>query len=233
MVKAAIFDIDGTLIDSVHSHIEAWKRAFARFGKEISDEEIRHQIGKGTDDMLPVFFSPEELERFRPELEKYRGELFKCEYLPSLQPFPRVRDLFERIKDDGIKIALDSTAKGEEIAIYKEIARIGDLVNCAVCSEEVKHAKPHRDMCAVALEKLGVAPHQVIAIGDTAYDVESASKMNVSSIGFLCGGGTKDELQGTGCVAVYENPADLLERYDCSPLSPSVHTIKTDPLHTL
>jgi HAD superfamily hydrolase (TIGR01549 family) len=221
MTKAVIFDIDGTLIDSVDCHIEAWKRAFARFGKEASNEDIRHEIGKGTDDMLPVFFSREDLDRFRPDLEKYRGELFKREYLPSLKAFPHVRDLFERIKQDDIKILLGSTAKGEEIAIYKEIARIEDLVDCVVCSEEVKQSKPHRDICAVALDKLGLPPQQVIAIGDTAYDVESACKMNVCSIGFLCGGGTKDELQRAGCIAVYDNPADLFDRYDGSPLSPA------------
>ncbi len=222
MISAVICDIDGTLIDSVPAHIEAWKRAFSRFGKEVSDEEIRHQIGKGNDDMLPVFFSGEELDRFRPELEKYRGELFKREYLPSLKPFPHVRDLFERINDDGITIALGSTAKGEDIAIYKAIARIEDLVSCAVCSEEVEHSKPHRDICAVALDKLALPAQQVIAIGDTAYDVESAAKMGVCSIGFLCGGGTKEELERAGCIAVYRHPTNLLENYDSSPLSRSI-----------
>jgi beta-phosphoglucomutase-like phosphatase (HAD superfamily) len=65
MVKALIFDIDGTIIDSVGAHIEAWKRTFAHFGKEVSDEEIRRHIGEGSDDMLPVFFSEQELHRFR------------------------------------------------------------------------------------------------------------------------------------------------------------------------
>lgn len=63
------------------------------------------------------------------------------------------------------------------------------------------------------------APQEVIAIGDTAYDMESASKMGVCTIGFLCGGGTKDELERAGCIAVYSEPADLLEHYDGSPLS--------------
>ena len=211
MIKAVIFDIDGTIIDSVGAHIEAWKRAFARFGKGVSDEEIRCHIGEGSDDMLPVFFSAEELGRFRPDLEKYRGELFKREYLPSLKAFPKVRDLFQRIKNDGKKIALASTAKAEQVNSYKEIACIADLVDCAVCSEEVAQSKPHGDICRVALQKLGnPTPNKVISIGDTAYDVETAAKNNVCTIGLLCGGGTGEELQRAGCVALYQDPADLL-----------------------
>ena len=211
MIKGVIFDIDGTIIDSVGAHIEAWKRAFARFGKEVSDEEIRRHIGEGSNDMLPVFFSPEELHRFRPDLEKYRGELFKRDYLPSLKAFPKVRELFERIKNDGKKIALASTAKAEQINIYKEMACIADLVDCAVCSEEVAQSKPHSDICRVALQKLGNhAPAKVISIGDTAYDVETAAKSNVCTIGLLCGGGTREELQRAGSVALYQDPADLL-----------------------
>ena len=211
MVKALIFDIDGTIIDSVDAHIDAWKRTFAHFGKQVSDEKIRRHIGEGSDDMLPVFFSAAELQRFRPELEKYRGEIFKREYLPSLQAFPKVRELFERIKNDGKKIALASTATRQEIKIYKEIARISDLVDCAVCSEEVAESKPHSDICGVALRKLGkLAPAKVIAIGDTRYDVEAAAGNNVCTIGLLCGGGTREELQRAGCVALYQDPEDLL-----------------------
>jgi HAD superfamily hydrolase (TIGR01549 family) len=222
MIRAVIFDIDGTIIDSVSLHIQAWKRTFENFGRQVSDEKIRHQIGNGADDMLPVFFSTEELDRFRPEIEKYRGELFKREYLPKVKAFPRVRELFERLKYDNKKIALGSTAKGEEIKIYKEIARIEDLVDCVACSEEVEHSKPHRDICAVALDKLGeIHPDRVAAIGDTAYDVEAAGKIDVRSIGVLCGGGTREELQLAGAVAIYHDPADLLENYDLSLLGSS------------
>ena len=221
MVQAVIFDIDGTIIDSVDMHIEAWKRAFGKFGKEVSYELIRPQIGKGADDMLPVFFSNEELHRFRRDLEKYRGELFEREYLPKVKAFPRVRDLFERIKQEGKKISLASTAKEKEITIYKkEIARINDLIDSEVCSVEVKKSKPHRDICATALHKLGnVAAHQVIAIGDTEYDAEAAGKINVRTIGLLCGGGNREELNRVGCVAIYKHPADLLDHYEVSPLA--------------
>jgi HAD superfamily hydrolase (TIGR01549 family) len=188
-------------------------------GKKISYQLIRPQIGKGADDMLPVFFSKEELHRFRHDLEQYRGELFEREYLPKVKAFPRVRELFERIKHENKKLSLASTAKEKEINIYKEIARINDLIDSAVCSEEVKKSKPHRDICAVALHKLGnVAPHQVIAIGDTEYDAEAAGKINVGAIGLLCGGGNREELHRAGCIAIYEEPADLLAQYESSPL---------------
>jgi len=211
MVKAVIFDIDGTIIDSVGAHIDAWKRTFAHFGKQVSDEKIRRHIGEGSDDMLPVFFSAAELHRFRPELERYRGELFKREYLPSLRAFPKVRELFERIKYDGKKIALASTAQAEEINIYKEMAGISDFVDCSVCAEEVAESKPHGDICGAALRKLGkLAPAKVISIGDTKYDAEAAARNNVCTIGLLCGGGTSEELQQAGCVALYQDPEDLL-----------------------
>lgn len=217
MVSAIISDIDGTIIDSVDRHIKAWQRAFEHFGKEVSYELIRREIGKGTDDMLPTFFTKEELHWFRRDLENYRSELFKREYLPNVKAFPCVRELFERIKRDGKKIVLASTAKGEEINIYKEIAEVGSLIDCSVGSEE--ESKPHKDICAMAIHKLGnIAPEQVISIGDTAYDAEASRKVNVRAVGLLCGGGNRRELNRAGCIAIYKHPADLLESYDSSPL---------------
>src|SRR5215475_4120633 len=178
MVQAVIFDIDGTIIDSIDLHIESWQRAFQYFGKEVSYDPIRRQIGKGADEFLAVFFSKEELDRFRSELENYRSELFKREYLPQVKAFPRVRELFERIKRDGRKIALASTAKEEEIKIYKEMAQIDDIIDTVACSEDVKHSKPHRDIFSAAVHKLGdIASDRVIAVGDTRYDAEAAGKI--------------------------------------------------------
>jgi len=218
VVQAAIFDIDGTIIDSIDLHIESWQCALRRFGKDCSYESIRRQIGEGADEFLAVFFSKKELGRIRRDLEKYRSELYKKEYLPKAKAFPKVRELFDRIKQDGRKIALASTAKQEEIGIYKEMARIEDLVDAVACSEDVKHSKPHSDICFAALEKLGhIAPDRVIAVGDTRFDAEAAGKINVRSLGFLCGGGSYEELRQAGCIVLYADPADLLERYDSSP----------------
>ena len=219
MVEAVIFDIDGTIVDSVDLHMKAWKAALEKFGKNISFDEIRLQIGKGEDQIISVFFSKEEAEDVAEEIEKYRSNLFRNEYLPIVKAFPRVRQLFERIKQDHKVIELASSAKKDELEIYKRIAAIGDLVDFETASNEAKRSKPFPDIFQAALKKLDhIQPERVIAIGDTRYDAEAAAKANLRTVGFLSGGSTEEELRQAGCVALYRNPADLLERYEESPL---------------
>ena len=88
MLQAVIFDVDGTIVDSVDLHAEAWRVAFEKFGKNFPFHEIRRQIGKGSDQLLPVFFSKEELDQFGEDLDEYRSEIFKKDYLPRVQAFP-------------------------------------------------------------------------------------------------------------------------------------------------
>jgi HAD superfamily hydrolase (TIGR01509 family) len=194
--------------------------AFDKFGKKVSFAAIRRQIGKGADQLLPVFFSKDELDQFGDELNSYRSKLFKQEYLPTVKAFPRVRELFERIKQDGRQIALASSAKDDEVEVYKKIARIADLTEAETSSGDVKKSKPYPDIFATAVEELGnIAPNRAIAVGDTPYDAEAAGKINLRAIGLLCGGWNEEELRRAGCVAIYQDPADLLARYDSSPLA--------------
>ena len=219
MVKAAIFDIDGTLVDSVDLHAQAWKEAFKNFGKDIPYQQIRHQIGKGGDQLMPVFFTREELEEFGERMEKFRGELFKREFMSRVRPFPQVRELVERIESDGKQIALASSAKADELQFYKKITQIEDLVEDEASSDDAEKSKPHPDIFRAALDKLGMAASEVIAIGDTPYDAEAAGKLKIRTIGVLCGGFPEEELRSAGCIEIYEDPADLLARYDSSPLT--------------
>ena len=220
MIEAAIIDVDGTIVDSVDLHAKAWQAAFAKFGKKISLSQIRRQIGKGADQLLPVFFSQQELDEFGKELDGHRSELFEKEYLPLVKGFPKVRELFQRIKRDGKRIALASSAKAGEIEIYKKIAKIGDLIESETSSEDADKSKPHPDIFEAALGRLpGVTLDQVIVVGDTPYDAEAAAKANLQTIGLLCGGWKEKELRQAGCIAIYKNPADLLAHYEKSPLA--------------
>jgi HAD superfamily hydrolase (TIGR01509 family) len=220
MIKAVIFDIDGTLVDSVDLHAQAWKETFKHFGKEIPYEDVRHQIGKGGDQLMPVFFSKEELDKFGEEMEKYRGQLFKRDFLPKVRPFPKVRELFQRVISDGLRIALASSAKEEELKEYKRIAHIEDFVEEETSADDADKSKPHPDIFEAALERLGdIKPCEAIVIGDTPYDAQAAAKIELRTIGVLCGGFPEAELKAAGCIEIYEGPADLLARYDESIIS--------------
>ncbi|HJU55997.1 MAG TPA: HAD family hydrolase [Pyrinomonadaceae bacterium] len=217
MIKAVIFDIDGTLVDSVDLHARAWQETFRRFGKEIPYEEVRHQIGKGGDQLMPVFFNEEELEEFGEEMEKYRGELYKREYLSRVRAFPRVRELFLKVKEDGLRLALASSAKEDELGVYKKIADIEDLVEEETSADDADKSKPHPDIFEAALERLGdVDADEAVVVGDTPYDAEAAGKLGLRVVGVLCGGFPEAELRAAGCVQIFQGPADLLERYDDS-----------------
>jgi HAD superfamily hydrolase (TIGR01549 family) len=219
MIEGIIFDIDGTIVDSVDLHAKAWQVAFEKFDKEISHRAIRRQIGKGADQLLPVFFSQRELDQFGEELDEYRSQLFKREYLPHVKPFPRVRELFQTIKKDNKRISLASSAKPDEIEAYKKIARIDDLIESQTSSGDADRSKPHPDIFEAALDQLpGVGLDKVIVVGDTPYDAEAAAKANLRTIGLLCGGWSEGELRRAGCIALYKSPADLLARYQESPL---------------
>jgi len=219
MITAVIFDIDGTLVDSVDLHAEAWQLALERFGKKVSFAEVRRQIGKGGDQLMPVFLSQREMEKFSEELEQYRSKLFKKEYLPRVTAFPGVRQLFERVRQDQKRIALASSAKGAELKTYKTIAGIDDLTEAETSSDDAERSKPYPDIFEAALAELGdVAPDKILVIGDTPYDAQAAGKANLRTVGLMCGGWNEEELRQAGCSAIYRDPADLLSRYDDSPL---------------
>lgn len=215
MIEAVIFDIDGTLVDSVDFHARAWQEAFRKFGREVSFEDVRKQIGKGGDQLMPVFFSKDELARFGDEMEEYRGLLYKREYISRVRAFPSVRELFERVKEDGKRIALASSAKEDELKTYKQIARIDDLVETETSADDAEKSKPHPDIFEAALESLGdIEANRAIVIGDTPYDAEAAGKINLRTVGVLCGGFPEADLRSAGCLEIYRDPADLLARYD-------------------
>jgi HAD superfamily hydrolase (TIGR01509 family) len=220
MIQAAIFDVDGTLVDSVDLHARAWQDAFRDFGHAIGFQNIREQIGKGGDQLMPVFLAPDELEARGQALEQHRSRIMKERYLQQIRPFPGVPQLFRRLRQEGIRIALASSAKADELQIYKRIAGIEDLVDEETSSDDAERSKPFPDIFQAALARLGdMDPAEAIVIGDTPYDAEAAGKAGLRAIGVLCGGFPEDWLRSAGCMAIYAGPEDLLARFDHSPFA--------------
>ena len=219
MPKAIIFDVDGTLVDSVDLHAESWVRTFRHFGFDVPVADVRFQIGKGGDQLVPHLIGEAAAEAHGAEMAEWRAELFKREYLSKVHAFPGVPELFRHIHAQGQRIALASSAKGEELQVYKKIAGITDLVDEETSSDDAEKSKPHPDIFAAALERLGLPPDEVVVVGDTHYDAEAATKAGMGTVGMLCGGFPEEVLRQAGCIAIYRDPAALLAGYATSPLA--------------
>ncbi len=220
MPQAAIFDIDGTLVDSVDLHASAWQEALVKFGHHVTFAQARSQIGKGGDQFIPVFLSEAEQRDHGAEMEEWRDKLFGSKYLPLVRPFSAVPELLRCVRKAGLKVAVASSSKKSGLGVYLEIACIKDLVDVATSSEDAEQSKPAPDIFQVALQKLGIGGPEAVTIGDTPYDAEEAGNAGIRTIGMLCGGFTEAELRKGGCVAVYPGPGALLARFGASPLAP-------------
>ena len=214
--RAALFDVDGTLVDTNDLHAAAWREAFLNFGLDKPLDEIRWQVGKGGDNLLPALF-PDLGEAQRAELEDFRGELFKRDYLPRATPFPGVRALFERIAADGVKIVLASSSHAEEVDFYLSLIGCADLVHAATSKDDADRSKPCADIFAEALARVApLGPDEAAVVGDTPWDAKAAGKLGLRTIGFRCGGFPDEALTEAGACELYDAPSDLLARYDGS-----------------
>lgn len=213
-VLAFIFDIDGTLVDSNELHVDSWDRAFRRFGKQFPREQLHAQIGKGSDQYLPEFLTPEEIKSFGKALDEYRSELFRKEYLPKVRPFPKVYELFQRIHNDNKRIVLASSGKKADTEYYVDLLKIGDLIDGCVSGDDADSSKPAPDIFVASLKKLALSPAHAVTVGDTRFDIEAAGKAGLKTIAFLCGGTTESVLREAGAIDVYRDPADFLVHYD-------------------
>jgi phosphoglycolate phosphatase-like HAD superfamily hydrolase len=168
--QAAIFDLDGTLLDSVDLHAISWHEAFVKFGHEVSFEQARSQIGKGGDKLVPVFLSREEQNDHGRELEEWRSQRFKNRYLPLIRPFSAVPNLLQRVREAGLRTAVASSAKRDELEQFLEIAGVARLIDKATSSEDVDKSKPAPDVFEAVLKSLKIQGKDAVAIGDSPYD---------------------------------------------------------------
>ena len=214
MIEAVIFDVDGTLVDSVDFHAEAWERAFARHGHDIAFAALRSQIGKGGDQLMPEFLDEAQLRKAGPKIERDRGDIFRADYLDRVKGFPGCGDLFRALRARGLRIALASSSPSADLKVLKKAAGVDGLTDVETSSDDAARSKPHPDIFQAALDKLKLAPGRVVVVGDTPYDADAARKAGVRSVGVLCGGFAEADIRAGGAAQVYRDPADLLAHLD-------------------
>ena len=220
MVQGVILDVDGTLVLSNDAHAQAWVDAYAAYGYEVSFDKVRPLIGMGGDQLMP---------QVTPELNKEEGdgkaiserrkELMINRYGPTLPPTKGARQLIERMKDEGLKLIIGSSATSQELEVLLKSAAIDGLIDQVTSSSDAEASKPAPDIVEAALKKLEMQPSEVLMLGDTPYDIESANAAGVGVIAVRCGGFNDADL--AGAKAIYDDPADLLAHYADSPLGKS------------
>jgi len=134
--------------------------------------------------------------------------------MPYLRALPGSRELVQRVKKDGLKPIVATSARDQELKDLLKAARVDDLMEERATASDAKRSKPDPDIVHAAIEESDIPPQQLIMIGDTPYDIEAAARAQVRSIAFRSGGWTDDELKGA--VEIYDGPADLLKNYDSS-----------------
>jgi HAD superfamily hydrolase (TIGR01509 family) len=216
-LRGVIFDIDGTLIDSNDAHAHAWLAALAEHGFEVPFDRIRRLIGMGGDKLLPSAIGVEKDSEQGRQISERRAAIFKQQFLPDVSAFPQVRPLIQRLRDDGLKLAVASSANGDELTPLLDRTGAADLFESATSSSDAPKSKPDPDIVQAALDRLGLPAEQVLMIGDTPYDIEAAARAGLGTIALRSGGWHDDELHGA--LAIYTNPADLFASYGDSPLA--------------
>lgn len=218
MIRAVLFDIDGTLIDSNELHVTAWVQAFAEAGHPVEAAAVRQQIGKGGDNLVPALL-PRLSDTEQKALDDGHGRLFKQLFLDRAQPFPHAADLLRRTRDAGRTVVLASSASAQELDHYVALLGVGDVVDATTSIDDVGTSKPAPDIFATALDKAGVPAAEAVAVGDTPWDVRSAGDAGIGTVALLSGGFAREDLEAAGADAIYDDATQLLAHFPESPLA--------------
>ena len=218
-IKAVLFDIDGTLVDSNDFHVSAWQEAFLAAGVSFDRQVIHDQIGKGADMLVPTLM-PDSDKAQQRRLGDAQGDAFKRKYLQQVKAFPGARDLLLRVHDAGQKVVLASSASRDEVDHYLDLLDIRQIVAATTSADDVEHTKPAPDIFAAAIKKVApLTASEIIVVGDTPYDVEAAAKCGIATIAVRSGNFADRSLVEAGAVALYDNVGSLVTGYNSSPLA--------------
>jgi HAD superfamily hydrolase (TIGR01509 family) len=214
-MKAILFDLDGTLVDSNDRHVDAWNAVFRAAGHRFTRQQLHDLIGKGADNLVPSLL-PGIAHEESARLEQAHGPIFKSRYLSSVKPFPGAHDLLLHCHRAGLKVVLATSASSEERDHYVDLLAIREIVDDSTTADDVEHTKPRPDIFQSALRKAGVTASEAVVVGDTPYDIAAARSAGLAAVAVRSGGFADRQL--IGAIAIYDGVAAILADFDRSPL---------------
>jgi HAD superfamily hydrolase (TIGR01509 family) len=208
-VRAVLFDIDGTLVDSTYFHALAWSQALRSQGHDVPMATVHRAVGIGGDQILDHLVPRRDRSRDDALREAHAKRYER--YWPDLRAFDGACELLTECHDSGVRVALTSSADERDLEVLLDVLDCEGAVDVVIGAKDVEASKPEPDVVEVALERLGVAPSEAVLVGDSVWDALAARHAGVRCIGVACGGTSTAELLDAGMVAVHSGPRDLLE----------------------
>jgi HAD superfamily hydrolase (TIGR01509 family) len=211
-----LFDLDGTLVDSVYEHVLAWKEALDSEGIELSVWRIHRKIGMSgglfTNQLIRetgIAIDEDRLERLRQSHTRAYRRM-----ADRIRPLPGARELLAWLSAAGISWAIATSGRMETASVNLKALGVDPARSPVVTRDQVKYAKPDPDLFVAAAERLNAPIETAIVVGDSIWDMLAAARCRALGVGLLCGGYGAHELQQASALRVYEDPADLLSHID-------------------
>jgi HAD superfamily hydrolase (TIGR01509 family) len=211
-----LFDLDGTLVDSVYQHVLAWKTALDAENIDLSVWRIHRKIG-----MSGGLFANQLLRETEVPIDPARIERLRRAHAEAYQtlgravrPLPGARELLSFLSEAKIPWAIATSGRMETAAVNLKALGVDPAKDAVVTRDQVKYAKPDPDLFLAAAAKLGAEIERAIVVGDSIWDMLAATRCRALGVGLLSGGYGDEELRQSGAIRVYDDPADLLDHLD-------------------
>ena len=212
---AFVFDLDGTLVDSVYQHVLAWREALEREGISLSVWRIHRRIGMSGGLLVNALLRETGLPVTREQTDRLRqlhAEAY-ANLVGQVRPLPGARELLEHLTRAVVPWAIATSGWMESARPAVEMLGVGGEVPL-ITRDQVEHAKPDPDLFLAAAQRLGVSIENSAVVGDSVWDLLAARRARALGVGLLSGGYGEDELTRAGAYRVYQDPGDLLEHLD-------------------
>jgi HAD superfamily hydrolase (TIGR01549 family) len=214
MADTAIFDVDGTLVDSNYQHALAWFRAFRRLDMTLPLWQLHRAIGMGGDNFVEHVAGSAVEEEYGRQLRNAWAEEFD-QLIGEVQPFAAARPLLQEIKKRDFKLVLASSGKAEHVEVFLDLVGGREIADAWTTSDDVKSSKPAPDLVSAAMGK--VDGTSGCMVGDSVWDVVAAGKLDVPTVGVLTGGFSREELKDAGAIRVFDSLGSMLDELDTTP----------------